>query len=211
MTETTTTPVVTITGVSFTTPDAIVAHYSGLTPSEKAAFRAATATALTDAVRTRAYDVADIVANVTLVTPKTTVEVDYVGTIATRRASLVAAIALIDAGHVVMPSGVTAPTFDVTSDVFTMATPAMADVDAFRTMSGRKSGRGNVIAYVESVVTDVPMTVAELRAAWTPSTDYPTAPPSAGAIGAAFTRVTDGADADFSVVTVRGVAGAVAI
>ena len=89
----------------------------------------------------------------------------------------------------------------------------MGTVDAklaakFATVSGRKGARGSVAAYVESVLGDEPMTVAELRAAWTPCDDYPKAAPSAGAIAAMLDRDnTDG----ITVTDVNGTKAAVRV
>jgi len=132
---------------------------------------------------------------------------DYRTAIADLRATLLAAVARIDDGLITMPEGVEVPDLsDMDWDAGTVDEKAAV---RFATVTGRKSGRGSVGDYVDSVLGDEPMTIAELRAAWSASDDYPKAPPSAGAIGAYLDRVADGrTEADIEVVTVRGVKGA---
>lgn len=90
-----------------------------------------------------------------------------------------------------------------------LGTPDLDRAMVLATPKARKAGRGAVIAYVDSVVTDEPQTIAQLRSAWVASSDYSKSAPSAGAIGAAFERVVGGAEAGFEVVDIKGTKGAV--
>lgn len=216
MSNITTTPVITINGADFADADAIVAHYATLDSSGKGKFRA-TVTATMTAALTRMTDgapdpdiaTATTLASINLSTPKASPSVDYVARVADLRATLVAAVDAIDAGDFTLPEGVSMPDA-ITGDFRTGGTVDASAVARMVTVTGRKSGRGNVADFVASVVTDTPRTIAELRAAWSPSADYPTSAPSAGAIGAMFDRVDGGTD-DFAVVDINGVRGAVAI
>lgn len=134
---------------------------------------------------------------------KSTVSVDYAARIADHAATLSAALSAIMAGDYTLPDGVSV---DVSTVDFSAG--VAGDVSRYVAVSGRKSGRGSVSDYIASVVTDAPSTIAAMRAAWSATDDYPTAPPSAGAIGAALVRDDDDR---YAAVTVDGVRGAVAV
>lgn len=192
------------------TADDVTTAYRAADVSGKAAYRAAIGDAIDAAIRA-----GDIVAAGTYVAfrdamttaPKSTVTVDYAARIADMRATLVAAIDAIDAGRAILPDGVPMPV----GPVSIAGTVDAASVVRMTTVTGRKSGRGNVIDYVSGIMADAsgPMTIADIRSAWSATSDYPTSAPSAGAIGAAFDRIDAGtADADFDVVDVDGRRGA---
>jgi hypothetical protein len=172
----------------------------------RTAFRDAIGAAVVRAASGDVAALADAAAYVAIVesfgpADRPAVVVDYAARIADRRASLVAALAAIDAGTVIMPDGVDAPT--VPADGWpTDGTVDAAFVRSATTIGGRKNGRGDVPAYVARVMAacDAPTdgwTATRLHAAWTADIggdDYPASGPSVGAIGAAFVRVIDGAD-----------------
>jgi hypothetical protein len=110
-------------------------------------------------------------------------------------------LAAIESGTVTLPDGVDMPT-DVDLSAGTVDPKAVA---RFTTIAGRKSGRGNVADFIASVVTDTPQTIAAIRAAWSASEDYPTAPPSPGAIGACLDRDDDDRFASVDIDGVRGI------
>lgn len=189
----------------------VATTYAIANVTDKAAMRAAIAVAITSAIRVdRDIDLADHYTNLqaamVAVTKSTVAPVDYAAKVADLRATLLAAVTMIDAGTYVMPSGVDRPfgPIDINGTVDTKLATKLS------TVTGRKSGGGNVANYVASVVTDAPQKVSALRAAWTPSTDYPSAAPSAGAIGAMLDRMTLDSDMPFVEVTVDGTRAVVA-
>jgi hypothetical protein len=131
---------------------------------------------------------------------------DYGEHLRTLVASLEAALDRVKSGGAIMPEGVD---FDFDDFDFDGGEADMKLVRTFATISGRKSGRGNVVDWIDSVVTDEPLTIAQLRSRWVSTSDYPKAPPSQGAIGAAFDRVESGAEASFEVTEVNGTRAAV--
>jgi hypothetical protein len=188
------------------TTDDIAAAYVAATPSEKSAMRTAATDAITAAVVAGDVEAAQrcVAARDAMVAAKsTTPVVDYAARIADHRATLVAAITAIDGGNYTLPDGVSC---DVSTVDF--AAGVAGDVSRFVAVSGRKSGRGNVADYIAATLGDTPMTIAGLRAGWVSSDDYPTAPPSSGAIGACLLRDDDDR---FDAVDVDGKAGAVAV
>jgi hypothetical protein len=189
-----------------TTTDDITTAYRAADRTEKARMRADVTDAITTAVG--AGDIAAAQHAVALrdamtVDRKSTVEVDYAGRIADHAATLRAALDAIESGAYVLPDGVTV---DVSTVDF--GAGVASDVSRYVSVSGRKSGRGSVSDYIASVVTSDPMTIAAMRAAFVASDDYPTTPPSAGAIGAALVRDDDDR---YAAVDIAGVRGAVAV
>jgi hypothetical protein len=129
---------------------------------------------------------------------------DYVGIASDLAATLEAAASALRAG--VMVDGV---------DHLIRATrPGVADdamVEKLSTVRTRaaRSANGTVAAWIAAHVTDVPMTIAQLRA----SADVTAYMPSTGAIGACLVRVANGDEEvdGFAVADVDGRRGAVAI
>lgn len=109
---------------------------------------------------------------------------DYAQLFAQQVADMRATLAAIESGEATLtfPEGVTPEAItgwrdrDVTGVAHSVA------------VAGRKAMRGSVGDYVDSVLGESPMTVAQLRAAWSPSSDYPKQAPTAGAISAWLTR-----------------------
>lgn len=189
------------------TLESAAAAYAAADQSGKAHLRSDRVAAMTAAVKSGNIELAMHLADLepALSVPKSsTPAVDYVTVVANLRATLVQALAAIDnRDGIVLPEGVTV---DWPEELPT----GTADMTAARklvTLSGRKSGRGNVAAYVDSVLGDDPMTVAQLRGAWVASEDYPNEPPTSGAIAAMLDR-DGGTDLGFAVTTIGGVKGA---
>lgn len=190
-----------------TDPATIAANYVAADTGEKARMRVAIGHDIDAAVRATDFGAATVLVGFrdVMVAPKSTVSgPDYVAAIADRRADLVAAIAAIDAGNFTLPEGVSLPDGD---HDFTGGTTDPKSVARFATIGGRKSGRGDVAGYVDSVLGDDPMTIKDMRAAWVASEDYPKAPPSHGAIAAMLDR-DGGAEVGITVCDIDGVKGA---
>jgi hypothetical protein len=207
----------TIATIDFYTTDAatIADAYAAADAPGKARMRAAAEKAMTDAIGRAATDPAGAMADAmaakaardAMVTEKAASVIDYAAMVADHRATLVRAIAMIDNGDFTMPEGVDASAAEGWIDRVGVANEKAAA--AMTVVRGRKAGRGAVIDYIDSVLGDAPMTISDIRKAHVPTADYPTNPPSAGAIGAAFDRIDDGrADADFVVVSIDGKRGA---
>lgn len=197
-----------VTTTTTTTTEAAVAAYHAATGAEKVRIRNAAQTAANeamlaaDAVTAMAW----LEAMKAMTVTTSTVEVDYVARIADHRATLVAAIARIDEGDVTMPSGVEVPSYEA-ADVMD-GTPG--STDGLVRITGRKAGRGSVADWVASVVTDEAATVAQLRARWTATDDYPKSAPSAGAIAAMLDRLDGGAhELGFAEINLNGKRGVV--
>lgn len=179
--------------------DAVVVAYRAADVSGKSYMRAYAASA-----RDAAIVAGDVVAAVAVIDTMTammapvtrTVAVDYATTVANRRASLVAAIAAIDAGDLVMPSGVSVPV--MTDDDFAGGVPVASDVTRFVTVSGRKSGRGDIPAYVSDALSAMASDVTTARVSDIRkfgNDDYAAGAASAGAVAAYFDRCIAGTDA----------------
>ena len=181
----------------------------------KASLRADIVRAISVAVTSGDMDEAQrlVAVQATYTTPKAgPAQIDWEARRADLAATLQAALVDVLAGRINLPEGVE-HTFEA-ADHEALVQAGTVDASAvtrFATISGRKAKRGAVIDWIESVVDDQPAKISDLRRRWVATSDYPQAPPSAGAIGAAFDRVADGVDADFEVVTVDGKRGAVAI
>jgi len=164
--------------------------YAAADVSEKASIRSAHRDALKAAVDAGDLPLAQHIMGLESAlksAPRSTAtEIDWVARTRDLRATLVAAIDMIDNGDVTFPESVT---FTLPADAD--LTGGEADMDHARKLaavSGRKGKRGSVVGYIDSVLGNEPMTVAQLRAAWEPSTDYPKSAPSAGALSAALNR-----------------------
>ena len=178
------------------TTDDIVTAYRAADTSGKAYMRNYADAALHAAIGAGDLVAAQaIIADTTAMrTPAAVVRtVDYAALIADRRAVLVAAVAAIDAGQVTLPDGVTLT--DLPDDY--AATVDMSEVTRLTTFSGRKSGRGDVAAYVAGSVeasgaaSGTHLTVADIRRTFR-NDDYADAAPSAGAVAAYLNRVDAG-------------------
>lgn len=204
MTNTTTTTTIDFGTI---TTDAAAAIYADADNATKARLRADADAAVRDYIMADDYAAAKNAATVrdTFKTAPKSTEVDYAQLVADHYATLKAAVEAMDLGHYTLPEGVDADAADGWADKVGVA----GSTDHLIVVKGRKAGRGAVVAWIESVVDDTPTKIADLRKRWVPTTDYPKSAPSAGAIGAAFNRVMDGADADFIVVDVDGAKGAV--
>lgn len=201
---------VTFTFTSATTADEVTAAYQAADVSGKAALRAARTEAVTAAVLAADIELAQhligLESAMKSASKVTKVEVDYAQAIADRIATLEASLTYLREVEVNLPEGATTPTAEaVAAEVGIIDEKAVL---AQRTFTGRKSKRGDVVAWIDSVLGDDPMTIAAMRRAWVATEDYPTAAPSAGAIGAALARVEDGAEASFEVVDIDGTKGA---
>lgn len=119
--------------------------------------------------------------------------VDYASRVADRIATLESAIQRLRDGFPVLPEGVTV---DLTDADLTGGTVDAREVERLVVITGRKAGRGSVADWLDSVLGDEPMSIADLRSAWVATEDYPKSAPSAGAIGACLDR--DGA-AEFGI------------
>jgi len=196
-----------MTSITFAAPADATRAYADADAAEKARIRAYADAAIRDAIRDA--NLSDAMewtaARDAMRTEKAPVVRDYGRDIADMRATLVAAVAAIDAGAFVMPDGATAPVVD---DIdFSAGTVDAATVTRLTTVSGRKAGRGDVASYVATVC-DAPMTIAQLRAAHVDGIDgYPVDPPSAGALGAYANRIDGDDDAPFIVVSIDGKRG----
>lgn len=192
------------------TPDDMTTAYRAADVAGKAAYRSAIADAIKSAIMAGDIDAAQkmvAVQNAMTTAPKSTATVDYLSKVRDLRATLVRAVELIDAGDFILPEGVSVDRSVDDTDLSGGTVDAKM-ADRMVTITGRKAGRGSVIDYIDSVLGDDPMTIADMRKAWSASDDYPKAPPSAGAIGAALDRVAEGADAPFTVTTIDGVKAA---
>ncbi len=183
-------------------PASIVTAYAAMSASEKSTARHYADDAMKSAIKS-----GDIVgagawmtARESLVTTVTKSPVDHAMRVSELAASLIAA------AHDLARIGVTidGTTYRATMDA--EVDPAI--VARVSVVTTRKANRGAVVAWIESVVDDSPATIATLRNRWVATDDYPKSAPSAGAIGAAFNRVDDGAEADFVTVDVDGKRGA---
>jgi hypothetical protein len=122
---------------------------------------------------------------------------DYAAHAASRVAYLLHAADRIMSGDVIVPTGVTAPSAEsIMSALSDRGLFVDGSTDDYVTLSGRKSGQGVVADYVYAALStgDGPMTIAQLRNAWTADLsgdDYPTEPPTAGAVGACLVRDND--------------------
>lgn len=192
-----------------TTADDVTTAYRAADVSGKAAMKAAVKAAMKAAAIAGDGDLAlHLIGIESAMTaaPKERAVVDYAQVVADHIATLEFALAAARSGDLTMPEGVAVP--DAEAVAQRTGTPDMKRAATMLTVSGRKAGRGSVAGYVESVLGDDPMKIADLRAAWSPSADYPKAPPSAGAIGAMFDRIENGSDElAIEVVTVNGSRG----
>lgn len=171
------------------TADAIVTDYQAADTTTKSRMRADMVSAIQSAVMAGDMDRAAVLVEAQSgmkSAPKERATVDYAARLADLHATLSHALLLVESGDVTYPEGVD-PVDPATVD-FDGGTIDPELARKLATVTGRKSGRGSVSDYIESVLGDEPMTIAELRAAWVASTDYPKAPPSAGAIGACLDR-----------------------
>lgn len=185
-----------------TTEDAAAA-YQAADAKGKAAMRSGIQAAIASAVSAADIELAQhyLAVQSVLVVTKVTPDVDWVAVVRQRRADLVAALAAIRSGQFDLPDGATIPDdADLTG-----GTPDDDAVAALLVFKGTRKASGSVKDYLAAHVTGTPQSIAELRRAWTTadaSHGYPEAPPSSGAIGAAFSRGVDGC----SVVQRNGVA-----
>lgn len=184
------------------TPTEVTEFYASLDRKGKSAARTAMGeqfTAHVTAVASGEADAATITEwlqrKESLVTKSPTAEpVNYAQLVADHVATLRAAVEAFESGDLtpILPESVDTDAAEGWADLEGVA----GDVSAFAKVSGRKGKRGSVGDYIESVLGDEPMTVAQLRAAWSPSEDYPKSAPSAGAVSAWLTRDSEkGAEA----------------
>lgn len=207
MTTTTTTTDTGAWDFTSSTADDVTVLYRDADVTTKAAMRRDITDAITSAViagDVSAAQHAVAMRDAMSAAPKSSVTVDYAARIADHAATLSAALAAVMAGDYTLPDGVSVDVSTVDFDG-----GVAGDVSRYVSVSGRKSGRGNVSRFISDALSrcDGPATIAQLRAAWTATDDYPTAPPSSGAIGACLNRDRDDDD-DFDAVTVDGHAGA---
>jgi hypothetical protein len=185
----------------FTTEAYLAADKKG-----KAALRAAIAPAIVALIQSGdlagAQALCDVQASFKSAKPAAA-PVNWLDALSDRAATLRAALAAIEARTVTLPEDAV-----VGEGPFSAGTADEAEVARLVTFTARKSTRGHVLPWIESVLGDAPMTIAQMRAAWVPTAEYPTDGPSTGAIGAALKRVAEGAEADFEVVVHEGATGA---
>lgn len=189
-----------------TTLEEVSLAYAAATVSEKAAMRADHKAAVFAAAMAKDGDLAQHLVGLEsgmVATKVGPAQVDWSQRVSDRVATLRAAADRLESGLGTMPEGVTFPEGDLPEGVVDSK-----EATLLATVSGRKSGRGSVAGWIESVLGDEPATIADLRAAWVPTDDYPQSAPSAGAIGACLDR-DGGAEFGFEVTDIDGKKGAV--
>lgn len=200
----------TATALSARASDRIVAHYAGLSRGDKVRFRNAMRDAAMAAVMAQNMDRATrygaALAAVESARPSTATGPDYVTIVSDLAATLELAASLLRSG-VRVGDADSGPIVRAT-EPGTPDAKRVADLTTVRTRAAR-SANGTVASWIAAHVTDVPMTIAQLRA----TADVSAYMPSTGAIGACLVRVANGdEDVDgFAVVDVDGRRGAVAI